>query len=177
MRPKTPRFPRFSGAPRLKVMACSRSALTPGVGSRAHRRRSRAQVARRGTEERSSLLLFFFPSFSLSLSPLPSFVPSRSLHRAYGSEPPCSPCRGVRCKRFCEVRGGPGREGEGEVTVAETVWGNDAGSRGGEERTVATVAKEGERGGQSGGRPAVTPARLSPKSESERASRDCAPPC
>lgn len=149
MRPKTPRFPRFSGAPRLKVMACSRSALTPGVGSRAHRRRSRAQVARRGTEERSSLslLLFFFPSFSLSLSPLPSFVPSRSLHRAYGSEPPCSPCRGVRCKRFCEVRGGPGREGEGEVTVAETVWGNDAGSRGGEERTVATVAKEGERGG------------------------------
>lgn len=149
MRPKTPRFPRFSGAPRLKVMACSRSALTPGVGSRAHRRRSRAQVARRGTEERSSLSLSFSFSFlpSLSLSPLPSFVPSRSLHRAYGSEPPCSPCRGVRCKRFCEVRGGPGREGEGEVTVAETVWGNDAGSRGGEERTVATVAKEGERGG------------------------------
>lgn len=131
MRPKTPRFPRFSGAPRLKVMACSRSALTPGVGSRAHRRRSRAQVARRGTEERSSLSLSFSFSFlpSLSLSPLPSFVPSRSLHRAYGSEPPCSPCRGVRCKRFCEVRGGPGREGEGEVTVAETVWGNDAGSR------------------------------------------------
>lgn len=127
MRPKTPRFPRFSGAPRLKVMACSRSALTPGVGSRAHRRRSRAQVARRGTEKSLSFSFSFLPS--LSLSPLPSFVPSRSLHRAYGSEPPCSPCRGVRCKRFCEVRGGPGREGEGEVTVAETVWGNDAGSR------------------------------------------------
>lgn len=145
MRPKTPRFPRFSGAPRLKVMACSRSALTPGVGSRAHRRRSRAQVARRGTEKSLSFSFSFLPS--LSLSPLPSFVPSRSLHRAYGSEPPCSPCRGVRCKRFCEVRGGPGREGEGEVTVAETVWGNDAGSRGGEERTVATVAKEGRRRG------------------------------
>lgn len=42
VRPTTPRFPRFPRAP-AKVMACSRSALTP-VGSRAHRRRS-AQVA------------------------------------------------------------------------------------------------------------------------------------
>lgn len=175
MRPKTPRFPRFSGAPRLKVMACSRSALTPGVGSRAHRRRSRAQVARRGTEERSSLSLSFSFSFlpSLSLSPLPSFVPSRSClrQRAAVLALPRSAMQAL-----LRSQGRPGEGGGGGGNGGRNGVGERRGEQGGRERRGRLQRREGG-GGQSGGRPAVTPARLSPKSESERASRDCAPPC
>lgn len=178
MRPKTPRFPRFSGAPRLKVMACSRSALTPGVGSRAHRRRSRAQVARRGTEERSSLSLSFSFSFlpSLSLSPLPSFVPSRSClrQRAAVLALPRSAMQAL-----LRSQGRPGEGGGGGGNGGRNGVGERRGEQGGRERRgrwLRLQRREGG-GGQSGGRPAVTPARLSPKSESERASRDCAPPC
>lgn len=177
MRPKTPRFPRFSGAPRLKVMACSRSALTPGVGSRAHRRRSRAQVARRGTEERSSLslLLFFFPSFSLSLS--------SSLVRSISVPPPCLRQRAAvlalprsAMQALLRSQGRPGEGGGGGGNGGRNGVGERRGEQGGRERRGRLQRREGG-GGQSGGRPAVTPARLSPKSESERASRDCAPPC
>lgn len=146
MRPKTPRFPRFSGAPRLKVMACSRSALTPGVGSRAHRRRSRAQVARRGTEERSSLSLSFSFSFlpSLSLSPLPSFVPSRSClrQRAAVLALPRSAMQAL-----LRSQGRPGEGGGGGGNGGR----NGVGERRGEQRRRGEDGGYGCKGGREGG--------------------------
>lgn len=114
-----------------------------------------------------SLSLSFFLSLSAQSMLLSFFLRSlsRSLYRAYGSEAR-SRARLAECDASAFAKSGAAQgEGEGEVTVAETVWGTRG--NGG----------YGCKGGQSGGRPAVTPARLSPKSESERASRDCAPPC
>lgn len=148
MRPKTPRFPRFSGAPRLKVMACSRSALTPGVGSRAHRRRSRAQVARRGTEERSSL------SFSFSF--LPSLSLSSSLVRSISVPPPCLRQRAAvlalprsAMQALLRSQGRPGEGGGGGGNGGR----NGVGERRGEQRRRGEDGGYGCKGGkEEGGR-------------------------